>query len=39
MYLIQKPGEAHEGAATRATMVVTMGPTRTRVTKTTGAAE
>ena len=39
MYLIHKPGEAHEGVATRATRATTMGPTRTRVMKTTGAAE
>ena len=39
MYLIHKPGEAHEGVATRATRVVTTGPTRTRATKMTGTTE
>jgi hypothetical protein len=39
MYLIHKPGEAHEGAATRATRAATMGPTMARVTTTTSATE
>ena len=43
MYLIHKPEETHEGAATRATMGPTMGPamepTKARVMMTMGAIE